>query len=361
MPDQPQNDYTAPLRLLLDKGLSPTAPQDDPQWAELAKIAAYLIEADGRSFISLVPKNSRQMQIVQMLRQNLVALIETPQLLSPAQRAMCGKLLSRLGDPRPGVGVREDGLPDMDWCEVPAGQFLFQDGERLNLPTFKIAKYPVTYAQYQAFLDAQDGYYTLDWLHELPEESARHWHEQERYYIEWDQLLNSLSDEDRKAKHAADWQDDKYWNHPRVMVAWEEAIAFCGWLSAKLGFEVRLPTTQEWEKAARGTEGLLYPYGNQFDPTKGNTSETGIGGTSAVGLFPDGASPYGVLDMTGNVFEWMLNEWDGSIVDNIANVQVPMLRGGSYSESKDASRATYLTSSPSEKRQIFGFRVLRPG
>src|SRR5690606_26669901 len=90
-------------------------------------------------------------------------------------------------------------------------------------------------------------------------------------------------------------------NHPREMVNWYEAVAFCRWLSWRLGgsyaldnveaWQVRLPTEEEWEKAARGRDGRIYPYGDKFDAAKGNTRETGIGQTIAVGIFPNGASP----------------------------------------------------------------------
>ena len=83
--------------------------------------------------------------------------------------------------------------------------------------------------------------------------------------------------------HAPGEQAFEFWNHPRERVSWFDAIAFCRWLSARLGCEVRLPTEQEWEKAARGTDERIYPYSNDFDPAKGSTSETGIGQTSAVG------------------------------------------------------------------------------
>lgn len=97
---------------------------------------------------------------------------------------------------------------------------------------------------------------------------------------------------------------------------------------------VRLPTEKEWEIAARGPEGLLFPYGNDFDASKGNTKETGIGQTSAVGIFPSGASLYGVLDMSGDVWEWCLNlysEPDGGMKpENIRSDAVRGLCGGSW-------------------------------
>jgi len=187
----------------------------------------------------------------------------------------------------------------------------------------------------------------------------------QRYEISWlenDAFENRLPDEERKKhqKQNLNWTR-KCWNHPRTQVDWYEAVAFCRWLSATLGYEVRLPTTPEWQKAARGTDGRMYPWGNTFDATKANTSETQIWTTTTVGLFPDGASPYGALDMSGNVFEWMLNEFDGTIESDLANIVEPALCGGAYSQFKDDARVTAQADNPPEKSLNFGFRVLCSG
>ena len=114
---------------------------------------------------------------------------------------------------------------------------------------------------------------------------------------------------------------------------------------------LRLPAEFEWEYAARGTDGRQYPYLGDFDTGKGNTDETGIRQTSAVGIFPDGASPFGVLDMSGNLWEWCQDNWhdnyndaptDGSawLGDNKNHV----LRGGSWLNSPWACRSAYRRS-----------------
>jgi hypothetical protein len=197
---------------------------------------------------------------------------------NPVGRATAYRVLGSFdADNRRGIGLTDQGLPDIDWVEIPAGEFIYHSGERRSLPTFSIARYPITYRQFQAFIDAEDGFHNSQW---------------------WQGLAA-----DAEHKAAPDEQWFKYWNHPRENVSWWDAVAFCRWLSAKLGYAVRLPTEQEWEKAARGTDGREYPYEGEFDAAKGNTHETGIRQTSAVGIFPDGASPYGVLDMSGNVEE----------------------------------------------------------
>ena len=114
-------------------------------------------------------------------------------------------------------------------------------------------------------------------------------------------------------KHPVDgWEKKK--DHPVTYVKWTEAMAYCQWLNQILNSEftrsgqnliLRLPTEAEWEKAARGIDGLEYPWGNTFDKNKCNTSESGKGGTTPVGLYsPQGNSPYGCADMAGNVWEW---------------------------------------------------------
>jgi formylglycine-generating enzyme required for sulfatase activity len=226
-------------------------------------------------------------------------------------------------DNRRGVGV-VDGLPDIDWVTIPGGEFIYgegQTGEKLFLPAFSIARYPITYVQFQCFAADPAVYGDPRW---------------------WEGLA---ADEDDKRLRD---QGFKYANHPRESVNWYQAIAFCRWLSFQLWavgtrhvvsaadydpmnpltWLVRLPTEQEWEKAARGPTGLIYPYGNTFDAQKGNSSETGIGMTSAVGVFPGGASPYGVEEMSGNIWEWCLNTPRGSI--NIDGTDVRCWRGGSW-------------------------------
>jgi len=155
-----------------------------------------------------------------------------------------------------------------------------QPQQRLTLPAYRISQYLITNAQYEAFV--QDGGYTGRWRRC------------------WTQAGWQL-----KAKRTA---PEKYGgvfdlpNHPVVNVTWYEAMAFCGWLSDKLGQPVTLPTEAQWEKAARGPDGRRYPWGQEITPEHANYDETGIGTTTAVGVFPLGASPCGALDMAGNAW-----------------------------------------------------------
>jgi formylglycine-generating enzyme required for sulfatase activity len=165
-----------------------------------------------------------------------------------------------------------------------------------------MARYPVTNAQYQAFIDA-GGY-----------RSARQ------------SLLKTVNNL---------WQGDDWWrglkrpepetsrwlqaNRPRTNVDWYEAVAFSRWLSKQLGYEVRLPNELEWERAARGRDGWQYPWGNAYESGRANIDETwgndrvgewNLGQTTAVGVYRHGASSEGVLDLSGNVWEWCLNQYE---------------------------------------------------
>lgn len=93
-------------------------------------------------------------------------------------------------------------------------------------------------------------------------------------------------------------------DHPVVGIAWEAATAYCRWLGERLGLDVRLPTEDEWERAARGDDGREFPWGEEYQTGLANLVDLGIGTTMPVGSFPDGASPFGVLDTAGNADEW---------------------------------------------------------
>jgi formylglycine-generating enzyme required for sulfatase activity len=136
--------------------------------------------------------------------------------------------------------------------------------------------------------------------------------------------------------------DDEGWgrrDRPVINLSWEDANAYCNWLSKKKGLNFKLPTEAQWEKAARGADGRKYPWGNnEPDETMANFEEKG-GKTSPVGSYPNGASPYGLLDMAGNVWEWC-RDWYGSDYYRKSSERNPpgprtgttrVLRGGSWS------------------------------
>ena len=170
------------------------------------------------------------------------------------------------------------------------------------------------------------------------------------------------------------WEGKK--DHPVVYIEWTDAVDYCQWLNnltkAELpsGLVLRLPTEAEWEKAARGTDGREYPWGNTFDKNKCNSNEIGKGITTPVGLFsPQGDSPYGCADMTGNVWEWihsMKKEYpykdnDGREDEKslIPMLRVRILRGGAFSDDKDGVRAAIrYWNYPGDGFNYLGFRAV---
>jgi formylglycine-generating enzyme required for sulfatase activity len=242
------------------------------------------------------------------------------------QRSAAGEALDYLGDPR--IKARD---PEM--IPIPAGEFKMGTPESdapaiieeykhvhviprflakeapqrsVQVEAFEIARYPVTNREFDEFVRATG--------HRKP--------------ASWD---------------GPSYPDGKG-NHPVARIEHEDALAYAAWLSKETGRAYRLPTEAEWEKAARGTDGRVYPWGNQFDPDRCNTLEghtfatlykrarplynvvmrvgafvvdNGLIGdnfdkvlaTTPVGIYPNGASPYGVLDMGGNVEEWVADKF----------------------------------------------------
>ena len=168
-----------------------------------------------------------------------------------------------------------NGIPEISWMRVDAGEFIYQNGETRELEEFQISEFMITNTQFQAFIDAEDGYDNDEWWKGMPKGEPK----------------------------SGVWGGD---TNPCDSVNWYEATAFCRWLSSKLGVEVSLPTEEQWEKAARGTDGRIYPWGNEWDSSKANTgSNDKYDGSSPVDAFPEGRSPYGCYDMAGNLWEWV--------------------------------------------------------
>ncbi len=255
---------------------------------------------------------------------------------APAEaRTHTGRALAKLGDPRPGVGLRDDGLPDIVWCKVPAGPFTMGSTDKdeqawewekpqhtyaVEQP-YAISRYPVTNAQYAAFVQAGGYAESRYWT-----KAGWAWRERE-----------GITDPE---KYGTPYDLS---NHPVVGVSWYETVAFCRWLTEELrqkgalteSQEIALPTEPQWEKAARSDNGRIYPWGSEPDPEKANYDDTGIGTTSAVGCFSGGASPYGVEDLSGNVWEWCRTKWEGNYEryqpdNSLSGYTHRVLRGGGF-------------------------------
>jgi formylglycine-generating enzyme required for sulfatase activity len=234
---------------------------------------------------------------------------------------------------------------EMEFRLVPAGEFLMgsadddpeaRDDEkpqhRVYLDTYYLAHYPVTQAQYARFVQAT--------RHRVPAGifggKAYNW--------------------DRKRKAPLQGRED----HPVVQVDWDDAAAFCQWAG------LRLSTEAEWEKAARGTDGRIYPWGKEWDASRCNSSEGGKGGTTPVGAYsPAGDSPYGCADMAGNVCEWVADWYDAGYYGRspARNPQGPDsgqyrgLRGGSSNNNSNGVRsANRVKTYPVYLNDFSGFR-----
>jgi len=208
-----------------------------------------------------------------------------------------------------------------EWCAIPAGAVTLEGGPQpFTVAAFDMAKYPITNAQFQVFLDADDGYAHAGWWDFSPK--AKRWRAQ-----------NSPCDTPFPG-------DDL----PRVRVSWYEAAAFCFWLSRKTGQAIALPTEQEWQGAAQGDDGRAYPWGTALDINRCNTSESGIKQPTPVTKYPNGGSPYGVLDMSGNMSEWCVNAFnmpDDAEVGSFAGGEARAVRGGSWGISQFSALVTF--------------------
>lgn len=199
--------------------------------------------------------------------------------------------------------------PPFAWKAIPAGSvalekggYILDKGQTFDVPPFAIAQYPITNSQFAKFIEA--GGYT------------------DRTY--W--TNNGWQRKEEKNWTGPRYLDDAEWNgadYPVVGVSWYEALAFCQWLSAATSENITLPTEQQWQRAAQGDEEYFYPWGNEFDPTHCNADSGTAARTTPVTQYPDGASPYGVMDMVGNVWEWCLTDYMTGKTDNGDDYQLP--------------------------------------
>ncbi|MGH2516040.1 MAG: formylglycine-generating enzyme family protein, partial [Ktedonobacterales bacterium] len=204
-------------------------------------------------------------------------------------------------------------------CDVPAGPFLMGSDPRrdpegaesdapqrtVEEPAFRIARYPVTVAEYACAVRAG----ALNEPREWAKQSQRP-------------------------------------HHPIVRMSWKNAIDYAAWLVQVTDEPWQPPTEEQWEKAARGTDGRIYPWGDQWDPQRANTSTGGPGDTTPVGMYPGGVSPFGVHDMAGTV-----NEWCGIPPESTLYRPGPWagrpptttgyLRGGSWNDSYRLARVAH--------------------
>lgn len=241
---------------------------------------------------------------------------------------------------REGLVLNLESNIDIVFTCIPAGEFLMGSNKKEDpntdddeLPQHKvfleecwICKYPVTNLQYSAFVEVT-GYRCPD-----------HW-------------PNGLIPPGKE-------------QHPVVYVRWDDACAFCEWVSQVTGEKVRLPSEAEWEKAARGTSGRIWPWGNQLPDKALCNFDENVRGTTPVGEYsPQGDSPYGCADLIGNVWEWTSSLYssypyraeDGREELNVRALRI--LRGGSFRSNQESARCAYRYGDYPGLTLDIGFRV----
>jgi formylglycine-generating enzyme required for sulfatase activity/nucleoside phosphorylase len=306
--------------------------------------------------------------------QHIVTLLsdsEASATFEPILRARTGDLLARWGDSR--FDAEHWYLPAeplFGFIEIPVGSFMMGSDQRrdklamedrecpqheVNLPSYYLAHWPVTVAQFAAFMN-ESSFQPQD-----------------------PNCLRGIA------------------NHPVVRVSWHEAMAYCRWLNERLrelarerldaenllseserrfwrgladgSLGIGLPSEAEWEKGARGTDGRIYPWEDEADPNLANHNVTGLNGTSTVGCFPGGASPYGCEDLSGNVWEWTRSLFgdypyppEGTkrqAREDPAATGPRVLRGGAFLDGAWYARCACRDDGmPGYRYDYYGFRVV---
>ncbi len=226
-----------------------------------------------------------------------------------------GQALNNIPFPYPPIA--EILPPPFEFQLIPAGEVTLtelggylKEAETFEVERFAISKYPITNAQFAQF---------------------------------------------KPFDYAPDEAD-----HPVVNVSWFDAAEFCYWLSKRVHQKVTLPTEQQWQRAAQGDTDWLYPWGNEADSTRCNVQESGIQSLSTVTQYPAGESPFGVMDMSGNVWEWCSTEWrtGSDAVKKTSNLRI--LRGGSGANPIEYAKITYRERhEPTMRADNRGFRIIQ--
>lgn len=224
-------------------------------------------------------------------------------------------------------GYGHDGVRKAGWFahEMPR--------KRQYLGHYRIQKFPVTQQEYALFVQQTHGH--------IPFVDKETWSSYGLVHPYW-RVQTYLWHGEHPALHNL--------QHPVVLVNFYDAQAYAQWLSQKMGKRLRLPTEAEWEKAMRGVQGNMYPWGNAYDVSKLNNADKGSFATMPVGSFSQGSSPFGVLDGAGQVYEW---------TSTAKGEAYHIVKGGSWDDHGGVCRPAARHSRPNQlKHIIIGFRLV---
>ena len=308
-----QSQYDTPLAVLEE--LLPDDPTSAADWRRVLLLGEIYTCLLGEQRARLAQQRKRADRLIKQIPALLTSLMQAPQ-LPVRQRLAAGRYLAELDIDPPGLD---------DFVSAPGWPF-------------QIGRYPVTNKQFRRFVEA-GGYQDERW---------------------W------LDEEGRRYRDKKGWVQPRYWDResrnwptqPVVGVSWYEANAYCVWLTHHLrqqrqltaNLVVRLPTEAEWEQVARSHDGRDYPWGNEFSADNANTEESALNHPTPVHMYPTGATPEGVCDLSGNVWEWSHDVGDDGW---------PWLRGGAYySEKSKVGVSSRFGVNPVFRNINGGFRCL---
>ena len=233
-----------------------------------------------------------------------------------------------------------------EWCTVPDGNvYLHLIGQRplhppTLVPAFQIARYPITNAQFAAFIEDAKGWNDPVWWHFSKE--AKRWRKQ---------------NPEPRPPFFKDCPEC-----PRECVNWYTAVAFTRWLSERTGEPITLPTREQWQRAAQGDDGRNFAWGSSWEENrcKSSVPREASKATTPVRAYPQGSSPFGLFDMTGNVWEWCLDTYETRSTELTGNDR-RIFKGGSWwtEDASDLLTSWEYPDTPDSAYYSRGFRIVR--
>jgi len=354
-------DYDLPSDLQKLAFIQAKLVRDDPDFHnDMSKLIAFIreqfpqksqttkktpgISKPKSSSVQSTPKKSTRGKISNQTNNDSVIedlLKELEKSITPHRRRLeIGDFLDSIGDgdTREGVGVNEYNIPNIKWCFVEEDGELMIERKKFKISPFYISKYLITNIQYESFINADDGYYRLNWWNGFPP----------NYHPEASIRPSS----------------NKKQNYPRNSLSWYQCVAFSRWLDDKYRdnnlfdalnlsseeYQIRLPTEWEWQwMAQNGREKREYAWGSWATLPYANTSESHLQQITSVGMYPKAKAECGALDVNGNLCEWCLNDYSDMRTISYNKESLKSSRGGSFTDDYIKAENTYR-SNPSNSR-----------